>query len=34
MVYLAILGYDEIAKIFEPNRRPKISITSENRKIL
>ena len=32
--YLTILGYDEIAKIFESNRRPKISITSENRKIL
>lgn len=32
--YLTILGYDEIAKIFELNRRPKISRTSENRKIL
>lgn len=32
--YLTILGFDEIAKIFESNRRPKISITPENRKIL
>ena len=32
--YLIVLECAEIAKLFDPNRRPKIEITTDNRKIL